>query len=147
MPRKRRDPVRGLPLRVLRRESDGRLYDVTQGRPVMASELRQDVRDGRRFRAEDARSGDDCTYEVLAELVWGSIGGSQTGSSPGGLGGLGRVVTGGLANVSVRGLLDRFDRDEFWEGGRRERSDSREGSRRRRGGGSRHDPPDPDADR
>jgi hypothetical protein len=78
---------------------------------VTAAELRQDVRDGRRFRARDSRSGDDCTYEVLAEVVWGAIPAAQDGSGLGALGGLswglGAIL--GLADVTVRRLLDRGD--------------------------------------
>ncbi|MEU1134543.1 polyhydroxyalkanoate synthesis regulator DNA-binding domain-containing protein, partial [Streptomyces sp. NPDC005900] len=54
---------------VLARHRGGRLYDVRLHEPVSLEELAQDLRAGSQFTAHDHRTGDDCTYQVLAEVV------------------------------------------------------------------------------
>ena len=132
---------------MLRREADGILHDISEGRRVSASELRQDVRDGRQFRVEDSRTGTDCTFEVLAEVVWGV---APAGQSGGGLGGVTNLLSGlgsmqGLADVTVRRLLDRADETDFWDRGRRGGNSGRREPRRRRSERAPVEPPDPDA--
>lgn len=58
-----------LPRRRLRQESDGSLYDVEERRRVELSELVDDVRSGRYFRAARHTSGENCTQEVLAQVL------------------------------------------------------------------------------
>jgi hypothetical protein len=67
MPRRR--PRSALPKRRLRQESDGSLYDVDERRRVELSELCDDVRAGRYFRAARHTSGENCTQEVLAQVL------------------------------------------------------------------------------
>lgn len=55
--------------RLLRRERDGTLYDLTLNRPVTLVELAEDVKNGRRFRAVRAESQATCTAEVLLEVL------------------------------------------------------------------------------
>ena len=65
----RRHPRSSMPRRQLRRESDKSLYDLTERRRVEMSELCDDVRSGRYFRVIRHTSGEDCTQEVLAEVI------------------------------------------------------------------------------
>jgi hypothetical protein len=65
----RRHPRSALPRRQLRRESDKSLYDLNERRRVEISELCDDVRSGRYFRVVRHTSGEDCTQEVLAEVI------------------------------------------------------------------------------
>jgi hypothetical protein len=65
----RRRPRNPLPKRRLRQESDGSLYDVDERRRVELSELCEDVRSGRFFRAARHTSGENCTQEVLAKVL------------------------------------------------------------------------------
>lgn len=58
-----------LPRRRLRQESDGSLYDVDERRRVEIAELVDDVRSGRFFRAARHTSGENCTQEVLAQVL------------------------------------------------------------------------------
>ncbi|MEU1134532.1 polyhydroxyalkanoate synthesis regulator DNA-binding domain-containing protein, partial [Streptomyces sp. NPDC005900] len=68
--RHRPRPGPGLPSdRLLTRLHGGRLYDVRLHEPVSLEELVQGLRAGRQFTAHDHRTGDDCTYQVLAEVV------------------------------------------------------------------------------
>lgn len=87
--------------RVLRREPGGELVDERDGRHVTLAELRDDVRAGRRFRAQRAGGG-SCTYAVLAELLTGheTAIGSPADSRP-------RPRT-----LLERALLGAFDWDE-----------------------------------
>jgi hypothetical protein len=62
-----------LPHRVLRRETDGSLYDVDERRPISVAELCDDLRAGRYFRATRSDSGANCTNEVLAEVIQGAV--------------------------------------------------------------------------
>jgi hypothetical protein len=64
---------------VLRREPGGELLDLEKRRVVSISELREDVRAGRRFRVEDREGGRDCTYAVLGCVVKGGTAGSRDG--------------------------------------------------------------------
>lgn len=65
----RRSPRSKLPARRLRRESDGSLFDVDERRRLELAELCDDVRAGRYFRAVRHSSGEDCTHEVLSEVL------------------------------------------------------------------------------
>ncbi|MCE6998361.1 hypothetical protein LZG04_26700 [Saccharothrix sp. S26] len=55
--------------RVLVRERDGGLTDVAGRRPVTDSEVLDDLRAGRPFRAHRRDTGADCTIEVLARVM------------------------------------------------------------------------------
>ncbi|MBW4717312.1 hypothetical protein [Saccharothrix obliqua] len=55
--------------RVLVRERDGGLTDVARRRPVTDSEVLDDLRAGRPFRAHRRDTGADCTIEVLARVL------------------------------------------------------------------------------
>ncbi|WP_119726748.1 hypothetical protein [Thermomonospora amylolytica] len=55
--------------RRLRRETDGRLFDLDRRRFVDPAELGDDVRAGRPFRAHRQGTGEECTNEVLAEVL------------------------------------------------------------------------------
>lgn len=118
------------PLRTLRREHDGGLFDEESGLPVTLGELRDDVRSGRRFRVRRA-GGADCTYAVLAEVLTGrepAIGSPADRPGPG-----------ALLERAVRSVLDwgdgdlSADRAASGPGRGRDR-------RRRKGGGT--GPPD-----
>lgn len=94
-----------LPKRTLRREADGSLYDVDERRRVSLSELRDDVRTGRKFKASRHDSGADCTYEVLADVVKGDGAGlKEFGTAA--IGTLLRTVGTGV----VQALADSEDR-------------------------------------
>jgi hypothetical protein len=95
--KKRRKPGSGS-TRILRREPDGDLFDLKQRRVVPISELREDVRAGRRFCAEDRDGGEDCTYAVLGRVVWGGTAGPQDGRPPDSLS--------SLVHGTVRNVLD-----------------------------------------
>lgn len=69
----RRHPRSSLPRRQLRRESDRTLYDLNERRRVEMSELCDDVRSGRYFRVIRHTSGEDCTQEVLAEVLLAGV--------------------------------------------------------------------------
>jgi polyhydroxyalkanoate synthesis regulator protein len=53
----------------LQLDGDGALYDADEQRLVTLAELRDEVRNGRRFRAFRHDTGADCTYEVLANIL------------------------------------------------------------------------------
>jgi len=119
---KRRHPGRGSPRR-LRRELDGELFDLDERRVVSLSELREDVRAGRRFRAEDRGSGGDCTYAVLGRVVTGGTAGPRAGERP--------DTLSSLVGGTVRNVLDWAADDLDDTGGsRRNRGTPR--ARRRR---------------
>ena len=84
--------------RVLRREQDGGLFDLDKGGVVPLSELREEVRAGRRFRAEDRESGRDCTYAVLGLVLTGATIGPRAGQQP--------DTLPSLVRGTVRNLLD-----------------------------------------
>lgn len=60
---------------MLMREQDGGLTDVAERRPVADTEVLDDLRAGRPFRARRRDTGADCTIEVLARV----LGASSTG--------------------------------------------------------------------
>lgn len=103
----RRDPR---PPRMLRRESDGSLYDTDEHRRVSVAELGDDVRAGRRFRAHHHESGDDCTRSVLLEVLRSSAPAGQ---------GIDRFIgatqlpalTSALAAIAARAAEERIGRD------------------------------------
>jgi hypothetical protein len=109
---------------VLRREADGSLYDIDERRWVSLSELRDEVRIGRRFRASRHDTGANCTNEVLAELLQGGAlpGMKDAGaSSLGSLAGLLRMVGGGI----VQALDERHREGERLFGSKRRARPSR----------------------
>jgi hypothetical protein len=53
----------------LRRETDGLLFDIDERRRVELGELRDNIRDGRFFEAVRHSTGEDCTHEVLNEVL------------------------------------------------------------------------------
>ena len=108
MARRDRGARAGLPVRALRREADGLLYDVDEHRRVTIAELREDVQEGRRFRAVRHDSGADCTYEVLAELV-GTAAVPRASPDGGILGALAQAAI-GSAFTKAGGLERREDR-------------------------------------
>jgi hypothetical protein len=93
-----------LPRRRLRKESDGALSDVDERRRIGLDELRDDIRAGRYFRAVRHSSGEDCTQEVLAQVLASSVLKPQFGA-----GGLGSVVS-SLLGGALSGSSRVFDR-------------------------------------
>jgi hypothetical protein len=89
-----------LPRRQLRREADGSLYDIDEGRRVGTDELRDDVRGGRNFRVYRGRDRVDCTHEVLGEVLGGGM--SAPGPGSGTLSSAGSAVTGILGMLAGR---------------------------------------------
>ncbi len=126
MSTKRRHPGGGSP-RVLRRELDGELFDLDERRVVSLSELREDVRAGRRFRAEDRESRSDCTYAVLGRVVTGGTTGPRAGEPPDALS-LSSLVSG-----TVRNVLD-WAADDLNDTGGSRRDGGTPRARRRRAG-------------
>ena len=129
------------------RKNNGSLFDATERRKISAEELRAYVRDGGLFEARRKESGDDCTYEVLQEimgmgLLQSLIPGLGSGGLGGGLGaltGLGGgggpiAALGGPAGVAnlLRALNDSSSSDGDWddwdEPPRRSKSRSDDGS-------------------
>jgi hypothetical protein len=111
--------------RLLRRERDGELFDLDKRRVVSVSELREDLRAGRRFRAEDRKSGRDCTYAVLGRVLAGGAGGPRAGDPP--------DTLSSLMLGTVRNVLDRAADDlDGTPGPRRDGGTPR--ARRRRAG-------------
>jgi len=126
---RRRD--RGFPApRVLRRDADGALFDLDEQRVISLAELRDDVRGGRRFRAQRHGDGGDCTYAVLAEIVTGRAHDARTREARGSLANLLR----GVRDAAGQAEDDRRD-DVRRRPGREDQAD------RRRGRGRDHDPP------
>ena len=104
-------------MRALRREADGLLYDVDEHRRVTIAELREDVQEGRRFRATRHDTGVDCTYEVLAELVGSAaLPHASPETSPPAL------LLGALAQAAIGGVVSEVT-------GRREQDDDKRGRR------------------
>ncbi|MFF7730931.1 polyhydroxyalkanoate synthesis regulator DNA-binding domain-containing protein [Streptomyces sp. NPDC008001] len=60
-------------MRELTRHQDGSLYDTAAHRPVLFGELADDIRAGATFRARDAATDQDCTYQVLAAVLAGAL--------------------------------------------------------------------------
>ena len=83
---------------LVRREPDGELFDPDRGRVVRASELREHVRAGRRFRAVDRETGSDCTYAVLGLVLAGGTIGPRSAGRP--------ETLPSLARGTVRDVLD-----------------------------------------
>lgn len=115
----RRRPRSTLPRRRLRRENDGSLFDVDERRRIEIAELADDVRSGRYFRAARHSSGEDCTQEVLAQVLTSSLP-TPSGAATG----LGGVVNGLLSGLTQVGSARLFS-DE---------PDSRTARRRRKSG-------------
>ena len=101
----RRHPRSSLPRRQLRRESDKSLYDLTERRRVEMAELCDDVRSGRYFRVTRHTSGEDCTQEVLAEVIVAGI--PKPGTGTGGAGAfasmVSNVMTGLIGGIGANG--------------------------------------------
>jgi hypothetical protein len=100
----RRRPRSDLPRRRLRKESDGALFDVDERRRIGLDELRDDIRAGRYFRAVRHSSGEDCTQEVLAQVLASGVLKPQFGA-----GGLGSIVS-SLLGGALSGSTRAFDR-------------------------------------
>ncbi|WP_026413414.1 polyhydroxyalkanoate synthesis regulator DNA-binding domain-containing protein [Actinomadura oligospora] len=84
-PRERGAPSgwRRPPVRRLRLEPDGDLYDLEERRRVTLKELGDEVKVGRQFRVRHAETDTDCTHEVLLEVLRASLP-PQTLSASGG---------------------------------------------------------------
>jgi hypothetical protein len=67
-----RRPSRRGPRCQLIRENDGTLYDLTNDRPIEASELRNYLSSGGYFEAKRA-DGSECTGQVLREILEGIV--------------------------------------------------------------------------
>jgi hypothetical protein len=94
-----RDPR---PARVLRRDGDGTLYDLEERRTIPITELAEEVRVGRRFRAHQQGSERDCTQQVLLEVL-GAVGSTgpvslSAGSRLQGLAGAVSAVAGAITD-------------------------------------------------
>lgn len=77
--------------RRLRRSADGRLFDMDERRPVTLEDLAEDVRAGRPFRAYRRHTGEECTNEVLLQVLrhvlpaytgWADMGGATPPPEP-----------------------------------------------------------------
>jgi hypothetical protein len=113
----RRPPRRSpLPKRRLRREGDGSLYDLDEHRRIEPAELADDVRAGRYFRVARASSGEDCTQEVLSQVILQAAPGSRTGGA--GLGSMLTSMLGAIVNGAANSRIgDRDDRRRELPGG------------------------------
>lgn len=70
----RRHPgPRRAPDRLIHRAADGALSDVETGTAISLDELRDELQEGRYFRATRSDNGVECTNEVLAELIRNSL--------------------------------------------------------------------------
>ena len=100
-----RRPSRRGPRCQLIRENDGTLYDLTNDRPMQASELGNYLSSGGYFEARRA-DGSECTGQVLREVLEeivahggpGAVGASAVDAFAGMLG-LASTLTGGLAGA------------------------------------------------
>lgn len=99
----RRHPRSSLPRRQLRRESDKSLYDLNERRRVELSELCDDVRSGRYFRVTRHTSGEDCTQEVLAEVIVAGVPKPATGGAGGFASMVSNVMTGLIGGIGANG--------------------------------------------
>jgi hypothetical protein len=100
----RRHPRSSLPRRQLRRESDKSLYDLNERRRVEMSELCDDVRSGRYFRVIRHTSGEDCTQEVLAEVIVAGVPKPGTGGGAGAFASMvSNVMTGLIGGIGANG--------------------------------------------
>jgi hypothetical protein len=99
----RRHPRSSLPRRQLRRESDKTLYDLNERRRVEMSELCDDVRSGRYFRVTRHTSGEDCTQEVLAEVLVAGVPRPGTGGAGAFASMVSNVMTGLIGGIGVNG--------------------------------------------
>lgn len=115
----RRRPRSTLPRRRLRRENDGSLFDVDERRRIEIAELAEDVRSGRYFRAARHSSGEDCTQEVLAQVLASSVP-TPSGAATG----LGGVVNGLLATLTQVGSARLFSDEPGNRTARRRRKSS-----------------------
>lgn len=97
----RRHPRSSLPRRQLRRESDKSLYDLNERRRVEMSELCDDVRSGRYFRVTRHTSGEDCTQEVLAEVIVAGVPKPGTGGAGAFASMVGNVMTGLIGGIGA----------------------------------------------
>lgn len=73
MLRRRPQTAAGGPARRVRKEADGTLVDTVSGEPVTIEQLRSDLLAGRFFRARRADSLEDCTNELLAEVIMAAV--------------------------------------------------------------------------
>jgi PHB/PHA accumulation regulator DNA-binding domain len=96
--RRGRGGAAGLARRSLRRESDGSLYDLDERRRVSLGELRDEVRDGRRFRACHHETGADCTNDVLMDVLQSGVAG-RGGVDLGAMASVVRLVGNGIIDV------------------------------------------------
>jgi hypothetical protein len=108
----RRHPRSSLPRRQLRRESDRSLYDLDERRRVEMSELCDDVRSGRYFRVTRHTSGEDCTQEVLAEVIVAGVPKPGTGGAGAFASMVSNVMTGLIGGIGTNsdGLVNREKR-------------------------------------
>jgi hypothetical protein len=96
----------------LRRESDGSLFDLDERRRIELTELADDIRSGRYFRATRHSSGEDCTQEVIAETVLSAL---PTVSSAGSIESVMASVFSGMAQGAGQMLGGVARRDEPYE--------------------------------
>lgn len=110
----RRHPRSSLPRRQLRRESDKSLYDLNERRRVEMSELCDDVRSGRYFRVTRHTSGEDCTQEVLAEVIVAGVPKPGTGGAGTFASMVSNVMTGLIGGIGANsdGLGNREKRPQ-----------------------------------
>jgi hypothetical protein len=97
--------------RRLRRAADGVLTDEDSGQAVSLAQVRDDLRDGRRFSVRRA-DGSDATFAVLAEVV--------TGREPGPPSAGGRGA-GGIGDAVGRTLREALEGADAGRGRRRPR--------------------------
>jgi hypothetical protein len=94
------------PPRSLRRDDDGTLYDLDERRTITITELAEDVRVGRRFKARQQGSERNCTQQVLLQVL-AAAGPAKAPSLPGAGGQLHGLA--GAVGAIAGAIADRRD--------------------------------------
>ena len=133
----RRRARSALPTRRLRRESDGSLYDLDERRRIETTELADDIRAGRHFRAVRESSQQDCTQEVLTQVLTAALPRPSVGT--GGFESMIASVIGNIANGANGAWTSRTSRDHHEDAPRDPQLGDRAWSRQRSRSADRHE--------
>ncbi len=71
------DPAITVPVIIVKKYSNRRLYDTDQSRYITLDELAERIRGGDDVRVVDAKTGDDLTQPVLAQIILESRGAAK----------------------------------------------------------------------